>query len=155
MGSPLSPVVANIILQDLEIKVLERLFFRIYYTYIDDILFVAHFNHILKTFNLFHERLQFTSEISNDDSLYSLDVKIMIDDHRIIFDCYKKTYLLREILKFLFAAQSHKISIIYSLVDKILTEFLSNLQFYQKNLEETINILLNNCQPLRYIFHTI
>jgi len=91
MDSLLSPIVADII-QDLETKALEGLSFRIpiYYRYVDDILFAAHFNHILKTFNSFHKRLQFTLEISNDDFLNFLDVKIIIDNYRIIFDCYKK-----------------------------------------------------------------
>jgi len=72
IGSPLSPIVADIVLQDLEIKALECLSFRIpiYYKYVDDILFVAHFNHILKTFNSFHERLQFTLETVTISSIF-------------------------------------------------------------------------------------
>jgi len=81
MGSPLSPIVADIVLQDLEIKVLECLFLKIpiYYRYVDDILFVApvdHFNHILKTLN--HSMNDYSFRKSNDDSFNFLDIKIII-----------------------------------------------------------------------------
>jgi len=48
---------------------------------------------------------------------------------------------------------THKRGIIYEMIDKIL--LLSYPKFHQKNIEETINILLNNSYPLQFIFSSI
>jgi len=61
--------------------------------YLDDILFATHssqLNYNLTTFNSFHSELQFTLETSVNNSINFLDIKIILDDHRIIFDLYKK-----------------------------------------------------------------
>jgi len=65
MGSPLSPVI-DIVLQDLEEKVLKKINVNIsfYYRYVDDVIFAASSDQtsmILDTINNFHNRLQFTS----------------------------------------------------------------------------------------------
>jgi len=48
---------------------------------------------------------------------------------------------------------SHKRGIIYGMVDK--TILLSHPHFHQKNLIETVKVLLNNSYPLSFIFNTI
>jgi len=72
--------------------------------YIDDVLLTASpnsFNSMLDVFNSFHERdLQFMLEVSDDNSLNFLDVCIIIDDHRIIFDCYKKPTFSKKYLNY-------------------------------------------------------
>jgi len=96
MGSPLSPIVSDIVLQDLETLALQRLQFQIpiYYRYVDDILLAAHcsqFNDILDTFNSFHPRLKFTLENSFNNEINFLDTKIIIDNCTITFDLYRKS----------------------------------------------------------------
>lgn len=64
MDSPLSPIIADIVLQDLEIKALKTLKFipSFYFRYVDDIILTSPpslFEHILTIFNSFHSRLQF------------------------------------------------------------------------------------------------
>jgi len=64
MSLPLSPIIAEIVLQNFEVQALEKLFLQLslYYKYIDDIILAAlslitfklHFN----IFNSMHERLQ-------------------------------------------------------------------------------------------------
>jgi len=93
MGSPLSPIISDLVLQDLEQLALTRLPIRLpfYFRYVDDILLAAPmdcFDTILEIFNSFHERLQFTLEISNSDRINFLDVTIIIDGHRLAFDCF-------------------------------------------------------------------
>jgi len=64
-----------------------------YFRYIDDILLAAPrewLDRILDIFNSFHERIQFTLEISDSNRINFLDVTIIIDGRRIVFDCYKK-----------------------------------------------------------------
>jgi len=68
MGSPLSPIIADLVLRDLETKAIKKLPFvlPIYFRYVDDILIAAPYNRlydILNIFNSFHTRLQFTLEI--------------------------------------------------------------------------------------------
>jgi len=71
MGSPLSPIIADLVLQDIEIKAIERLPFDLplYFRYVDDILLAAstdQLKEVLETFNSFHKRLQFTLELWGD-----------------------------------------------------------------------------------------
>jgi len=61
MGSPLSPVIADVVLQDLEEKALKKINLNIlfYFCYVDDVILVApsETSMILDTFNSFHNRL--------------------------------------------------------------------------------------------------
>jgi len=64
IGSPLSPVIADLVMRDLETQALNKLHFetKIYVRYVDDILMATPNNQVentLKVFNSFHERLQF------------------------------------------------------------------------------------------------
>jgi len=79
MGSPLSPVIADIVLQDLEEKALSNLNLSFYYRYVDDIILAAspvHSTNILNTFNSFHNRLQFTIEFENNRHISFLDLSL-------------------------------------------------------------------------------
>jgi len=158
MGSPLSPIISDIVLQDLETDALQLLPHEIpiYYKYVDDILFAAprsQFN-ILTTFNSYHPRLKFTLEHSQNNEINFLDIKVMNDDNVITFDIYKKSTASGRYLNFYSHHPiSQKQSIIFGMVDK--TILLSHPRFHQKNLTESINILLNNGYPLPFIFNTI
>jgi len=109
---------------------------------------------ILQTFNSFHNRLQFTLKISNNNSINFLDITLIIDDHGIIFDQYKYPTHSSRYINFHFQHPlSHKKGIVYDLIDRILS--LSHPKFHKKNLKETINILLNNYYLLPFIFSTM
>jgi len=95
MGFPLSPIISDIVLQDLETEALQLLPYEIpiYYRYVDDILFAAQrsqFSDILITFNSYHPRLKFTIEHSHNNEINFLDTKVTINDSVITFDLYKK-----------------------------------------------------------------
>jgi len=67
MGSPLSPIIAEIVLQDLEMKALKLVNIEIpfYHRYVDDIAMAVprqKINEVLNAFNSMHNRLQFTLE---------------------------------------------------------------------------------------------
>jgi len=71
MGSPLSPIIANIVMQDLENRALNTIGFTppFYFRYVDDIITACPFNlvdHVLNIFNSFNPRLQFTIEVENN-----------------------------------------------------------------------------------------
>ena len=68
MGSPISPVIADIVKQDLEEFCINNLTWRLpfFIRDVDDILSEIPKNkldEILKVFNSYHNRLQFTSEV--------------------------------------------------------------------------------------------
>jgi len=60
---------------------------------------------------------------------------------------------LEDILTFIFSIQFPKREVIYGLVDKVL--FLSHPKFQEKILKKAIELLLDNCFPLSFIFCTI
>jgi len=106
------------------------------------------------TFNSFHTRLKFTLENSDNNQINFLDIKIIIDNHIIIFDLYKKPTSSGRYLNFLsHHPTTHKRGVIFGMVDK--TILLSHPRFHQKNLTESIKVLLNNDYPLSFIFNTI
>jgi len=85
MGSPLSPVIADLILQRLESSILNNLTYKpiFYYRYVDDIILAVPFLHL-------HNLLQkFTMEMSGEgDTLSFLDLTIIKKDNALTFDWY-------------------------------------------------------------------
>jgi len=159
MGSPLSPIISDIVLQDIETEALKLCQHEIpiFYRYVDDILFAAsrqHFSDILNIFNSFHPRLQFTLEHNTNNTINFLDTKIIINNNTITFDLYKKPTFSGRYLSF---HSQHPISqkkgIIFGMVDK--TMLLSHPRYHQQNLIDWINVLLRNGYPLPFIFNTI
>jgi len=159
MGSPLFPIISDIVFQDIETEALKLCRFQIptFFRYVDDILFTAnrsHFKDILTTFNSFHSRLQFTLEYSNNNVINFLDTKVIIEDQIFSFDVYKKPTSSGRYLNFHSQHPiAHKKGLIYGLVDK--TVLLSHPRYHQKNIIEIVKVLLNNGYPLPFIFHTI
>jgi len=98
MGSPISPIIADIVMQDLETSILTRLNVQLpfYYRYVDDIVLAAprdKIMDILDEFNSYHSRLKFTYELENNGSLSFLDLKLRISDNKILIDWFhKKTF---------------------------------------------------------------
>jgi len=82
-----------------------------------------------------------------------LDTKIVINDHKITFDLYKKpTSSGRYLNLYSHHPMAHKRGIIFGMVDKII--LLSHPRFH-KNLIGSVKILLNNGYLLPFIFNTI
>jgi len=85
LGSSLSPppVVADLILQNLESSILSNLMYKpiFYYRYVDDIALSVPFfqlNSLLEKFNSFHHKLKFTMEVGGEgDRLNFLDPTII------------------------------------------------------------------------------
>jgi len=126
MGSSLSPIITDLVLWELETKAIERLPFELplYCRYVDDVLLAAPFdqlNKILETFNSFHKRLQFTLEIGINNKINILDITIILDDQKILFDRYKKsTNTGRYINYHSQHPLSQKRNIVYGLIDRTL-----------------------------------
>jgi len=95
MGSPLSPVIADLILQRLESSVLNNLTDKpiFYYRYVDDIILAVSFlylHNLLDKFNSFHHRLNFTMEMCGEgDTMSFLDLTIIKKDNALTFDWFR------------------------------------------------------------------
>jgi len=158
MGSPLSPIIANIVLQDLERKALDEFGIEVpfYYRYVDDIATAVHRTQqkrLLNIFNSFHPRIQFTMEIGGT-SLNFLDVTIINNDNRIEFDWFHKPTFSGRYLNFLSAHPlSHKRGSLMNMVDRAF--LLSHPKYHTKNLEFIINTFVLNDYPLDFIFNTM
>jgi len=86
MGSPLSPIVADFVLQKLESQIINNLSikFNFYYRYVDDIVLSAPlscFKDLLNSFNSFHPRIKFIMEVG-DEELNFLVLTIIKRDGR-------------------------------------------------------------------------
>ncbi|KYN39214.1 hypothetical protein ALC56_06401 [Trachymyrmex septentrionalis] len=87
MGSPLSSVIADLVMRRLETVSLMSLDLDMvfYVRYVDDIctaVALSKIDVLLEQFNLFHPRLQFTSEVRGDEINF-LDVTISINEQII------------------------------------------------------------------------
>ncbi|KAM0724705.1 hypothetical protein ACS0PU_009089 [Formica fusca] len=159
MGSPLSPIIADIVLQDLEEKALSTLTFipSFYFRYVDDIAMTAPFylmDYTVNVFNSLHPKIQFTLEIADNDKLNFLDISILLINNRLLTDWFHKPTFSGRYLNFLSQHPTcQKRGTIIGLVDRAF--LLSHPQFHQKNLDFIIKILLDNNYPLDFIFQTI
>jgi hypothetical protein len=158
MGSPLSPIIADLVLKDLESISITRLPFipTFYYRYVDNIALAApvtHLNTLVDVFNNYHPRLKFTMELGGDE-LNFLDVTLIKFDKHIITDWYRKPTASGRYLNYYSCHPlKQKVGTIIGLTDRVLR--LSHPEFQQKNFEFIIDTLLINGYPLELIFSTI
>jgi len=156
MGSPLSPIVADIVMQDLEDGLIDSadLMVSTYYRYVDDILLVApegNIEGILESFNKLHDRIKFTCEKETNRSLSFLDLTLQIKNNCITIDWYQKeTFSGRTLSFFSNHPLCQKIGVIYNLIDRAL--LLSHPIHHKANIEKCIQILRDNGYPLDTIF---
>ena len=74
MCSPISPSLADFVMQDLKTDIFKRIEFDIpvYFSYVDDTFLLIpkdKIHYILTMFNSYHKRLQFTYELENNNCL--------------------------------------------------------------------------------------
>jgi len=160
MGSPLSPIVADLILQRLESSILDNLPYKpiFYFRYVDDIALSVprtSLNSLLDRFNAFHHRLKFTMEMGCDGShLNFLDLTIIIKNNSLIFNWFRKPTFSGRFLNFYSHHPfNHKRGTMYSLIDRVIR--LSHPEFHKTNFDFIINVLLDNGYPLDMIFSAI
>jgi len=124
MGSPLSSIVADLVLQNLKAYTLDKLSFipLFYIRYVDDIALAAPctlFDEMLDTFDFFHSRLKFTMEVG-DSQLNFLELTIIIRNGFMIFDWYQKPIFFGRTLNYFFQhPTTQKREVIMNLIDKV------------------------------------
>lgn len=95
MGSPISSVIAQLVMEDLEETVIEQnnLNLPFFKRYVDDCITAVLANNeqnILQCFNNFHNKLQFTLEIENNNSINFLDLTLIREKDKILTKLYTK-----------------------------------------------------------------
>lgn len=88
LESPLSPILVDIIMQDLEERVLNSIDCSpTYYRYVNDIVLSLEQSHvILSKFNNYHDRLKFTIEHESNNMLSFLDLRLIKQNDRLVID---------------------------------------------------------------------
>ncbi|KAL6424940.1 hypothetical protein ACFW04_009349 [Cataglyphis niger] len=133
MGSPLSPILADIVMDDLETHCLGLLSFAVpvYYRYVDDIFAIvprAKVDEINVIFNSYHQRLKFTREIELDSCINFLNTSVIRSNGKIVTNWYRKPTCSNRYINFysnhLF---KYKINTIFNFVDHAI--LLSDDQF--------------------------
>lgn len=151
MGSPSSPVFADLILEILQDVVIKKLGFKLpfYIRYVDDILTAIpadKVQHIKSMFNSYNQHIQFTIEEEKNQRISFLELLCIRDNRSIKTDWYHKDTWSGRYLNF----ESHlpityKRNTVALLTEKIL--LLSEPKFHQKNFELLRSTLKKNLYP--------
>ena len=139
MGNPLSPILSDIVMEDLEQHALSKICFPVpfIYRYVDDIIMCvpSHMiDYTVSLFNSFDNNLQFTVEKSMNNKISFLDICIMNENNNFLaINWYRKPTFSGRLLNF----YSHhpinnKIGIGCSLVDRSIK--FSDERFHEENL---------------------
>ena len=109
MGSPLSPILADIVMDDLETFCLNSVEFNVplYFRYVDDIFSIvprSKINEMLSVFNSYHHRLKFTYEIEKDNCINFLDTTVIrLNNGKLITNWFRKPTFSGRYISFLSA----------------------------------------------------
>ncbi|XP_067628894.1 uncharacterized protein [Eurosta solidaginis] len=155
MGNPLSPTIADIVMDDLfdntilKLKQQHNIDLTFIIKYVDDVFAIAKrsdVNIILATLNKYHHKIQFTMEMEENANIPFLDVRIHRGNNNIKLDWYSKPTSSGRLINF-FSSQptKYKINTAKNLINKILT--ISHQDFHDANKEKIHFILRNNNYP--------
>lgn len=155
MGNPLSPIIADIVMSELQNNCIEKLSFDLpfFKRYVDDIITMVpegKEGETLNVFNSYNKNIQFTMEQQVDNSITFLDVKLVKLNNKIITDWHlKPTHSQRYLNFFSDHTMKLKINIIKNLFQRILK--LSDPTFHNSNIVKAKLILRNNNYPIHLI----
>jgi hypothetical protein len=95
MGASISSVIAQLVLEDLEESMLNNLNYPIpfFYRYVDDCITAIpkdKIDDILKHFNSYHKKIQFTIEIENQNKINFLDTTLHHLDNNVKTEWFTK-----------------------------------------------------------------
>ena len=159
MGSPISPLFADLVMEDLEVHCLKELKEKFsctplfYFRYVDDTIMCIKnefVQHTLDIFNSYNSHLQFTHELESNNSINFLDLTLIKNNGRIITNWFQKKTSSGRILSF---HSNHSIqqkrNIVSNLIDRAM--LLSHVSFHKQNIDIVRNILMNNNYPSEFI----
>lgn len=151
MGSPLSPALANIVMDyclDCIVRVLPFQFAFIR-KYVDDIICALPQSEIqdtLDTFNSFHPNIQFTVEVEVEGGVPFLDTRLIRNNNVITIDWYQKRTNSGRFLNFNSCHPiRHKLNTLIGMKNRV--SRISHPSFLQKNLQILKCQFINNGYP--------
>lgn len=151
MGAPLSSVVANLVLEDLEQMKLNECQFTIpmYKRYVDDIIAVIPENKentLLTIFNTYHQRLQFTIEKEENKEICFLDFRLIRKDNHLQYTWYTKPSWTGRYLNYNAELPAkYKKSVVSGLVTRAIC--FTNPENRPEQIKKVIQTLKNNDYP--------
>lgn len=151
MGSPLSPLLSNIVIGELMTSQIPRLTMppKFLVVYVDDTLAViphSQVNEMLALLNDYHTDIQFTVEKEIDGKINFLDITVERGENNIITNWFKKSYASNRILNYLSGHQRK--TIIGTSIAFIKTVLrLSDESFFTQNREHITHRLRCNNFP--------
>jgi len=158
MGSPLSPILADMVMDDLEMSCVKKLDFTVntFFRYVDDIFMIVprtKLDVVMLTFNNYHPRLRFTYEIETNGTLNFLNTTVIReDDGSLVTNWFRKpTFSGRYINFYSNHPYQYKLNTIKNLVDHAI--LLSDIRFHFDNLKIVESILLNNGYPKNIVIN--
>lgn len=158
MGFSISAVIAQLIMEDLETSTIAKLNTDIpfFYRYVDDCILLAPKNKsddILKEFNSYHPRLQFTIELEKNEKINFLDLTIHKKNNSLQTEWFTKETWSGRYLNFLSNHPlSQKKSVVIGLADRAIS--LSDPTFRPKSIKKAKQILYKNNYP-KTLVHNI
>lgn len=159
MGAPLSAVIANLVLEDLELKCIKECGTSIYFyqRYVDDILAIVpenKFQTILETFNQYNENIKFTIEEEINNEITFLDMKITRKNNKLTTEwTTKKTWSGRYLNYHSHTPIAFKKNVIQNLTDRaIKLTCVENRETTLKNVQE---IMERNGYPRKLVNNVI
>jgi len=155
MGSPLSPIVANVFLDKLETEFLNdcpaEFKPKFYLRYLDDTFIL--FNNadesklFLEYCNSKHSQINFTCETETNDKLAFLDVTVSRENNTFITSVYrKKTFSGQCTNYFSYSFLRYKIGSIYTLINRAFN-LSTNYEIFHKEIEFLRSMFISNNYP--------
>lgn len=155
MGSPASPVIADIVLEDLLDKCLNKMIIkpRLLTKYVDDIFAIVKTTEINKTLKLLndaHKDIKFTMEEETDNKLAYLDTLIIRCGNEIKLDWYRKPMASGRLINFHSKhPKSVKINTARNFIRRVLA--ISDKIYHKANKHKIKTILTMNNFPSKVI----
>lgn len=151
MGSPISSVVAQLVMEFAEKQIINNLNFNIlfYKRYVDDCLLAiprGREQQILEAFNSFHQKLQFTIEIEENNQINFLDLTLIKENNRIYTKWYTKNVASGRYLNFNSEHhKTHKKNVVTAVIDRAIK--LTSPKYRTETIKKAKQLLLENNYP--------
>lgn len=152
MGSPLSPILADIVMENILVRAIKKANIPPQYIkkYVDDLFAIVHRDKIQETLEIFNEQnenITFTCEIEKDGKLPYLDLLVVRgDDGRIATDWYAKPMASGRLLNFFsYHQMDQKLAVASNFIDRVRS--LSTIKSEREQNVTIISILRRNDYP--------
>lgn len=151
MGSPLSPILAKILMNDIINCVLPKLNFKpkLLALYVDDSFWVvkkSEVDRILSLLNDYHPKIKFTVEKESNKRINFLDITIIRGNSGLVTNWYKKPFASSRLLNYFSHHEKACISETAAAYVRMVLN-LSNADFFVQNRRILIDILRLNSFP--------